>query len=141
MFGYLLGASQNRSQTGAHGPLCEASFTAPARMPSSSGLNASCDLQTSTKARHSSTPRPIRQLEGFRRISLNPGESKVVEINLEPRQFSMINDKAKRVIEPGYFTISVGGKQPGFKGYLDPEFTQVLTGRIKLTGKEVPFGN
>jgi beta-glucosidase len=88
-----------------------------------------------------STPRPIRQLEGFRRISLNPGESKVVEINLEPRQFSMINDKAKRVIEPGYFTISVGGKQPGFKGYLDPEFTQVLTGRIKLTGKEVPFGN
>jgi beta-glucosidase len=88
-----------------------------------------------------STPRPIRQLEGFTRISLNPGESKVVEIKLEPRQFSMINNKTKRVIEPGYFTISVGGKQPGFKGYLDPEFTQVLTGRIKLTGKEFPFAN
>ena len=88
-----------------------------------------------------STPRPIRQLEGFTRISLKPGESKVVEIKLEPRQFSMINNKDKRVIEPGYFTISVGGKQPGFKGYLDPQFTQVLTGRIKLTGKEVGFAN
>jgi len=88
-----------------------------------------------------STPRPIRQLEGFTRVSLNPGESKVVEIRLEPRQFSMINAKGKRVIEPGYFIISVGGKQPGFKGYLDPQFTQVLTGRIKLTGKEVPFAN
>jgi beta-glucosidase len=88
-----------------------------------------------------STPRPIRQLEGFTRISLNPGESKVVELKLEPRQFSMINNKAKRVIEPGYFTISVGGKQPGFKGYLDPQFTHVLTGRIRLTGKEVPFAN
>jgi beta-glucosidase len=88
-----------------------------------------------------STPRPIRQLEGFARVSLKPGESKVVEINLEPRQFSMINNKSKRVIEPGYFTISVGGKQPGFNGYLDPQFTQVLTGRIKLTGKEVPFAN
>jgi beta-glucosidase len=88
-----------------------------------------------------STPRPIRQLEGFKRISLKPGESKMVEIKLEPRQFSIINNKAKRVIEPGYFTISVGGKQPGFKGYLDPQFTQVLTGRIKLTGKEVPFAN
>jgi beta-glucosidase len=88
-----------------------------------------------------STPRPIRQLEGFTRVSLNPGESKVVELNLDPCQFSIINNKSKRVIEPGYFTISVGGKQPGFKGYLDPQFTQVLTGRIKLTGKEVPFAN
>jgi beta-glucosidase len=88
-----------------------------------------------------STPRPIRQLEGFSRVTLKPGESKVVEIMLEPRQFSMINNKAKRVIEPGYFTITVGGKQPGFKGYLDPQFTQVLTGRIKMTGKEVPFAN
>jgi beta-glucosidase len=88
-----------------------------------------------------STQRPVRQLEGFSRVNLKPGESKVVEISLEPRQFSMINNKAKRVIEPGYFTISVGGKQPGFSGYLDPQFTQVLTGRIKLTGKEVAFAN
>jgi len=88
-----------------------------------------------------STPRPIRQLEGFTRVSLKPGESKVVELNVEPRQFSIINSKEKRVIEPGYFTVSIGGKQPGFKGYLDPQFTQVLTGRIKLTGKEVPFAN
>jgi len=88
-----------------------------------------------------STTRPVRQLEGFSRINLKPGESKVVEFSLEPRQFSIINNKNKRVIEPGYFTVAVGGKQPGFKGYLDPQFTQVLTGRIRLTGKEVPFVN
>lgn len=87
------------------------------------------------------TPRPVRQLEGFQRISLKPGESKDVEFTLEPRQFSIINNKNNRVIEPGYFTVSVGGKQPGFKGYLDPQFTQVLTGRIRLTGKEVGFEN
>ncbi len=88
-----------------------------------------------------STPRPVRQLEGFERISLKPGESKVVEFAVEPRQFSIINDKDKRVIEPGYFTVSVGGKQPGFSGYLDPQFTQVVTGRIRLTGKRVEFAN
>ena len=88
-----------------------------------------------------STPRPIRQLEGFTRVSLKPGESKNIELTLEPRQFSIINNKSKRVIEPGYFTVSVGGKQPGFKGYLDPKFTQVLTGRIRLTGKEVTLAN
>ncbi|HEX2974665.1 MAG TPA: fibronectin type III-like domain-contianing protein, partial [Bacteroidales bacterium] len=88
-----------------------------------------------------STPRPIRQLEGFTRISLKAGESRVVEFTLDPRQFSIINKDNKRVIEPGYFTIALGGKQPGFKGYLDPQCTQVLTGRIRLTGKEVPFVN
>ncbi len=88
-----------------------------------------------------STPRPIRSLEGFSRITLKPGESKVVSFRIDPRQFSIINKKEKRVIEPGYFTISIGGKQPGFTGYLDPQFTQVLTGRIRLTGKEVPFEN
>jgi len=86
-----------------------------------------------------STPRPIRQLEGFERITLRPGETKGVEFTIDPRQFSIINNKDKRVIEPGYFTVSVGGKQPGFKGYLDPQFTQVMTGRIRLTGKEVPL--
>ena len=85
------------------------------------------------------TTRPVRQLEGFTRITLKPGESREVEFNLGPRQFSIINNKEKRVIEPGYFTIAVGGKQPGFKGYLDAHTTQVLTGRMRLTGKEVGF--
>jgi len=88
-----------------------------------------------------STPRPIRQLEGFERISLKPGESKDVEFELDPRQFSIVNNKSKRVIEPGYFNISVGGKQPGFSGHLDPQFTQTVTGRLRLTGKAVEFPN
>lgn len=88
-----------------------------------------------------STTRPIRQLEGFKRIPLEPGESKELEFILKARQFSIINNKELRVIEPGYFSISVGGKQPGFEGYLDPQFTQVLTGRIRLTGKLVAIAN
>lgn len=82
-----------------------------------------------------STPRPIRQLEGFKRISLKKGESKIVEFTLEPRQLSMINDKNKQVIEPGYFTIALGGEQPGFSGTTDAWTTETLTGRIKLSGK------
>ena len=98
-------------------------------------------VQLYLKDEKATTPRPLHQLEGFTRISLKAGESKVVGFKIEPRQFSIINNKDKRIIEPGYFTISVGGKQPGFRGYLDPQFTQVLTGRIRLTGKEVPFAN
>jgi beta-glucosidase len=82
-----------------------------------------------------STPRPIRQLEGFKRISLKKGESQTVEFTLEPRQLSMINDKDKQVIEPGWFTVSLGGEQPGFTGANDAETTETVTGRMKLTGK------
>lgn len=94
-------------------------------------------VQLYLKDEKASTPRPVRQLEGYKRISLKPGESRNVEFDLDPRQFSLINKKEKRVVEPGYFTITVGGKQPGFSGYLDPQFTQVATGRIRLTGKEL----
>jgi beta-glucosidase len=82
-----------------------------------------------------STPRPIRQLAGFDRISLQSDESKVVTFTIAPRQLSLINDKEQRVIEPGYFTVTVGGKQPGFTGRTDASTTGVVSGRFKVTGK------
>jgi beta-glucosidase len=82
-----------------------------------------------------STPRPIRSLEGFKRISLKKGESQVVSFVLEPRQLSMIDDKDKQVVEPGFFTITVGGEQPGFTGAAKAETTGTIAGRVKLTGK------
>jgi beta-glucosidase len=84
-----------------------------------------------------STPRPLRQLAGFRRISLEPGESRQVEFVISAEQFSMINDREERVIEPGLFTVAVGGKQPGFSGSSDPQFTGVATARLRLTGREI----
>jgi len=82
-----------------------------------------------------STPRPVRQLEGFRRIHLKPGESRTVDFTIDACQFSMINNSDKRVIEPGWFTVAVGGKQPGFTGTNDPQCTEVLTARLRLSGK------
>jgi beta-glucosidase len=84
-----------------------------------------------------STPRPLRQLEGFKRVHLNAGESKTVEFILKAEQFSMINRSDVRVIEPGWFTVAAGGKQPGSTGTSDPQFTQVVSSRIRLTGNEV----
>ncbi|MCF6356828.1 MAG: glycoside hydrolase family 3 C-terminal domain-containing protein, partial [Draconibacterium sp.] len=80
------------------------------------------------KDEEASTPRPIVELAGFNRINLAPGESKTVEFELSARQFSMIGENDKRVIEPGWFTISVGGGQPGLKT------TNSVSGRVKLNG-------
>ena len=78
-----------------------------------------------------STPRPIVQLEGFNRIHLQPGETKTVEFELTPRQFSMIDKNDERMIEPGNFTVYVGGGQPGKKGAV------TVSEKIKLTGDKV----
>lgn len=61
---------------------------------------------------NATTSRPIRQLEGFERIHLKAGETQTVNFTIEARQLSMINKKDKRVVEPGWFTVSVGGQQP-----------------------------
>ncbi len=83
------------------------------------------------------TSRPIRQLEGFKRIYLKAGESKTVEFTLTPRQLSMIDKKSQRVIEPGTFDVYVGGEQPGFNGDNDASSTEVIKGSFKVTGRQV----
>jgi len=83
-----------------------------------------------------SVPVPVRALQGFRRISLKPGEKRTVSFVLEPRQISVINAQAKRVVEPGTIEISVGGKQPGFKGVADTHTSGVVIGRFALTGPQ-----
>ncbi len=86
-------------------------------------------VQLYLKDEEASTLRPKLQLEGFERIHLKAGESKTVEFNLTARQFSMIGESNKRVIEPGWFTISVGGGQPGGKS------AETVSARIRLKGK------
>ncbi|HDR51766.1 MAG TPA: glycoside hydrolase family 3 protein [Mariniphaga anaerophila] len=89
-------------------------------------------VQLYLKDEEASTPRPLIQLEGFERIHLQPGESKTVEFELQPRQFSLIGPDEIRIIEPGWFTVSVGGGQPGAKGAVS------VSEKINLTGRVVP---
>ncbi|MFB6342191.1 glycoside hydrolase family 3 C-terminal domain-containing protein [Saccharicrinis sp. FJH62] len=92
-------------------------------------------VQLYLKDEKASTPRPLHQLEGFERIHLNPGESKVVSFKLEPRQLSMINNKSERVIEDGTFTVFVGGEQPGFNSDLHAATTEVISTTFRVKGK------
>jgi beta-glucosidase len=78
---------------------------------------------------------PIRSLAGIQRLFLKPGEKRTVTFTLSPEQMSVIDDKGKRVIEPGNFLISVGGKQPGFSGYADAITTGAATSRFSVTGE------
>jgi len=59
---------------------------------------------------HASVPRPVKELKGFAKLNLKPGESKHVTIMLDRRAFSFYDLKERDwSAEPGDFTILVGG--------------------------------
>jgi len=58
---------------------------------------------------HASVPRPVKELKGFARVDLKPGESKTVSVSLDRRAFSFYDVKKKDwSAEPGQFGILVG---------------------------------
>jgi beta-glucosidase len=70
-----------------------------------------------------SAPVPIRTLVGFDRIALRPKEKRTVSFSITSRQMSLIDDNGKRVIEPGEFSVTAGGGQPGLASVLKGSFT------------------
>lgn len=72
--------------------------------------------------------RPI-QLQGFARVSLEPGETKKVEVKMYTEQFGYYSNEGQRQwnIAPGEFTVKVGASSQDIK----------LSGNISLQGEKV----
>lgn len=87
------------------------------------------DLEASVRVPH-------WQLNGVQRIHLQPGEKARVEFTLTKRQFALIDEEGKCLLEPGVFRIYVGGQQPDERS---KELTgqEVLSTEIKYTGTSV----
>ncbi len=93
-------------------------------------MNAEEVVQVYVTDEEASVPVPVRQLAGIKRVALAPGESQIVELEIAPTQFSLITDDVERKIEPGYFTVSIGGGQPVSQ---TPSY---LTSRVQVKGKK-----
>jgi len=57
----------------------------------------------------SSVSRPLKELKGFKRITLKPGEKTTVEFLLTEKELSFLDRHMERVVEPGTFEVMVGG--------------------------------
>ena len=55
-----------------------------------------------------STTRPVRELKGFEKIYLEPGESTTVSFEITPEVMSHYNSDFKFVAEPGEFVVFIG---------------------------------
>jgi beta-glucosidase len=74
---------------------------------------------------------PIRALAGFRRIHLDPGESKKVQVTVPNRNLSFVDESGTRRIPRGTVQVWVGGGQPvGREGL--PKMAGV-SGTVKIT--------
>ncbi len=56
----------------------------------------------------SSVTRPVKELKGFERISLQPGESRDVALKITPDHLSFWNIDMRHVVEPGEFAVMIG---------------------------------
>jgi beta-glucosidase len=55
-----------------------------------------------------SVTRPVKELRGFRRVSVQPGQMTTVRFAMSDRDLSFYDAAMRRVIEPGRFTVFVG---------------------------------
>jgi len=56
-----------------------------------------------------SVTRPVKELKGFRKIKLSPGETRTVSFNVTPDMLTFLDINLKPVIEPGKFNVMIGG--------------------------------
>ncbi|MFW9596587.1 MAG: glycoside hydrolase family 3 C-terminal domain-containing protein, partial [Paludibacter sp.] len=80
----------------------------------------------------SKNKKPIRSLQGFKRISLKAGETQTVEFELKPSQFAALDKNNIPVVEAGNIKISVGGKQPDSASIAGGK---VLECNVKVSGE------
>ena len=58
---------------------------------------------------HAKVPRPVKELKGFAKVQLKPGETKAVEVRLHRRAFSYYDVESKGwTVAPGDFGVLVG---------------------------------
>ncbi len=72
-----------------------------------------------------SLPRPVKELKGFIRLTMLPGESKKVTFHLPVNQMAYYDEKLKLVVEPGSIKVMIGSSSEDIR----------LAGEFIITGK------
>ena len=55
-----------------------------------------------------SISRPVKELRGFEKIMLQPGESRTVNFTITPEDLTFYNAQMQQVVEPGKFEVFIG---------------------------------
>jgi beta-glucosidase len=72
-----------------------------------------------------SVTRPIKQLVGFARVPLEPGQTRRVQFSLDPSQLAFYDAALRLVVEPGQFDVEIGASSSDVRA----------SGRFEIVGK------
>ena len=84
-----------------------------------------------------SVPVPVQKLVGFKRINLAARAKETVTFRVAARQMALVDNDGRRVIEPGAFQLSIGGRQPRAADSVG-ECTEVVTASFEIVGRAQP---
>jgi len=82
-----------------------------------------------------STPRPVKELKGYQRLGLNPGETRKITFHLPVNQLAFYDVDLNLIIEAGKINVMIGSSSEDIR--LCSEFE--ITGEKKMTVKERLF--
>jgi len=82
-----------------------------------------------------STPRPIKELKGYRRLTLNPGQTRTITFHLPVNQLAFYDNDLNLVVEPGTIEVMVGSSSEDIR--LRDRFE--ISGRKKKAVRERVF--
>ncbi len=59
--------------------------------------------------------RPVKELKGFKRVPLKPGETKTIHFDINPAMLEMLDKDMKKIVEPGVFKLMIGTSSNGIR--------------------------
>ncbi len=83
-------------------------------------------------------PTPNKQLVGFKRVHLEPGETKVVSFAIRPRFLATVDKSGVWTSTPASYHVSVGGGQPDWSPATSGKS---LFAKFSLVGRQVRLAN
>ncbi|MCC9076864.1 glycoside hydrolase family 3 C-terminal domain-containing protein [Litorilinea aerophila] len=87
-------------------------------------------VQLYIRLRGASVTRPVKELKGFRRVTLEPGRRVAVTFDLPIPALSYLDPAMERVVEPGELEVMVGSSSADIR----------LTGRVQMVGEKICLG-
>jgi beta-glucosidase len=100
------------------------------RIPSTGSVDVSVDVENTGRREGdevvqlyvrdvaASRVRPVRELKGFRRVTLQPGERRTLTFKLTPAELGFYDESMRFVVEPGAFKVMAG------RSSADPEMLE-----------------
>lgn len=85
------------------------------QVTNNSSVKAKEVVQMYIKDEIGSVTRPDKELKGFEKIELNPGESKTVSFKITPKMLEFTGLKMEKVLEAGDYTVKIGTSSQDYK--------------------------